>query len=111
MVGAYIDWRVQSKCSSLGAVEYDAMFFPDHGRTILKAKEFCSDCPVRDICLEWALTEGVCGIWAGTNETERKKMLRFRDQLTSTANSAVYQAARVVRKTRKKITKHSLTFH
>ena len=42
-----------------------------------RAKKVCAGCPVRRLCLEYALETGQgFGIWGGTTETERRKMSR-----------------------------------
>ncbi len=44
-----------------------------------KAKVFCAGCPVRDLCLEYALRiREPHGIWGGLNEHERRQLLRRR---------------------------------
>lgn len=43
---------------------------------IRQAKEICDQCFVRDDCLGWALRNKPHGIWGGTTERERKKMLK-----------------------------------
>lgn len=35
---------------------------------------FCIGCPVRDLCLQWALAHAEHGIWAGTTERQRRRM-------------------------------------
>lgn len=41
------------------------------------AKKVCASCPVRDQCLDLALTQHESyGIWGGLNETERRALLR-----------------------------------
>lgn len=67
------------KCGALNPKDSDKLFFPDAGRTIRGAKEFCADCPVINICLEQALINREHGVWAGTNEKERRAILRFRE--------------------------------
>lgn len=43
------------------------------------AKALCARCPVRVPCLEFALdTRETHGIWGGSNEMERRAMLRER---------------------------------
>ena len=43
------------------------------------AKSFCARCPVRDVCLEYALASREAhGIWGGLNEMERRRLLRER---------------------------------
>jgi WhiB family redox-sensing transcriptional regulator len=46
-----------------------------------RAKAFCSRCPVREQCLEYALDvrEGH-GVWGGLNELERRVLLRQRER-------------------------------
>jgi WhiB family redox-sensing transcriptional regulator len=43
------------------------------------AKAFCARCPVREVCLEYALkVRETHGIWGGLNEMERRAVLRER---------------------------------
>ena len=47
--------------------------------TEAKAKALCLVCPVRDVCLEFALKiRESHGIWGGLNEFERRQILRRR---------------------------------
>ena len=42
-----------------------------------RAREVCRRCPVRDECLEYALSTGVGhGVWGGTGEEERRALRR-----------------------------------
>ena len=43
-----------------------------------KAKAVCARCPARAECLAYALDTGTYGVWGGTNEAERRAMLRRR---------------------------------
>lgn len=56
------------------------LFFVDRGRTSKAAKAFCAKCPVRAVCLEWALTqpEKLFGIWGGITPVERRAEKRRR---------------------------------
>jgi hypothetical protein len=66
------------------------LFFPE-GRggavtTALKqAKKVCGTCPVRALCLDWAVTTGqTAGVWGGLDEDERLPLRREHvDQRTS----------------------------
>jgi WhiB family redox-sensing transcriptional regulator len=41
------------------------------------AKLICRDCPVRAICLDWALANGQeAGIWGGLTEDQRRRLHR-----------------------------------
>lgn len=42
---------------------------------VAKAKAVCADCPVRCLCLEWAVLTGIDdGVWGGLSEEERRAM-------------------------------------
>jgi WhiB family transcriptional regulator, redox-sensing transcriptional regulator len=70
-------WRQQAACR-----DYDTdIFFPDSDAAAGPALEVCASCPVRDACLEFALTTNQPdGIWGGATETERRRMRRRRRQ-------------------------------
>jgi len=41
------------------------------------AKRICAVCPVRELCLDYALeTREAHGVWGGLNETERRAILK-----------------------------------
>ncbi|GAA1095524.1 WhiB family transcriptional regulator [Nocardiopsis metallicus] len=43
------------------------------GEVARQARKVCRSCPVRDICLAWALEAQIAdGIWGGTSPTDRK---------------------------------------
>jgi WhiB family transcriptional regulator, redox-sensing transcriptional regulator len=55
------------------------LFFPDRGESLEPAKRICSQCVVRDECLEHALANGErFGVWGGTSERERRRIRRQR---------------------------------
>jgi hypothetical protein len=64
------------QCASVPEV-----FFPedetnlDVRRSMVKvAKEVCNDCPVKAMCLDYAVSAGMHGIWGGTTHEERQKL-------------------------------------
>ena len=64
------------QCASVPEV-----FFPedepnaDIRRSMVKvAKEVCNDCPVKTLCLDYAISAGMHGIWGGTTHEERLKL-------------------------------------
>jgi WhiB family redox-sensing transcriptional regulator len=74
------DWRRAAACKD---VDPD-LFFPvgvtgpaiEH---IAAAKSVCSGCPVKEPCLEFALTTNQeYGIWGGASEEERRAIRRAR---------------------------------
>lgn len=58
------------------------LFFPGRGDTsIREALAVCADCPVREECLDDALShsrEGTYGIWGGMSERQREYARRDR---------------------------------
>lgn len=42
-----------------------------------EAKDLCGMCPIREACLEYALSHAVeYGVWGGKSESERRAILR-----------------------------------
>lgn len=73
------DWRHRAACRN----EDPELFFPvgNTGPALLwieDAKRICNyRCPVRDACLNWALTVGEdAGVWGGMSEDERRALKR-----------------------------------
>ena len=69
-----------------GCIAYPEIFFPEdkQGRAsredhweIAFAKGICQDCPIRNLCLEYALTaDEEFGIWGGFTTSERRALLK-----------------------------------
>lgn len=71
-------WRAWSACRGMDV----EIFFPDilTERTAAPAKVICGNCPVRQPCLDYAVSITTCqGIWAGTTEKERERLRRRRN--------------------------------
>lgn len=53
-------------------------FFPEKGESSHEAKRVCaSGCPIRDFCLEFALSnKEEYGIWGGMSAVERKRLIQ-----------------------------------
>lgn len=55
------------------------LFYPEKGESNKEAKRICMGCPVRRQCLEYALAvREPFGVWGGTSERERSRMLAKR---------------------------------
>ncbi len=73
-------WAEKGSCAR--ALNPDA-WFPERGEAntpeLRLALRVCADCPVRDLCLKEALAQGPSceGIWGGTRQSERRKMIRM----------------------------------
>lgn len=64
-----------------GACKNNAeLMFSEAGDDVAEAKGVCGRCPVREACLEWALTTGQNpdGVWGGLTQDERARVIRRR---------------------------------
>jgi hypothetical protein len=51
------------------------VFFPERGESAGPARRVCAACPVRQPCLEYAITNRIThGIWGGLTERERRAL-------------------------------------
>ena len=54
-------------------------FFPSDGVGVDRARKICAECPAKAPCLEYALEHRIDhGVWGGTSERERRRILRSR---------------------------------
>ena len=95
-------WRELAACrgTDLG------VFFPDRGESAEAARQVCAACPVRQPCLDYAITNRIThGIWGGLTERERRALRsgwvrasrQERDQAVLAADAAGYAAAAIGR--------------
>jgi WhiB family redox-sensing transcriptional regulator len=69
------EWMGEGSCRDMDP----AVFFPSDGIGVQAAQRVCDECPVRVPCLEYALANRVDhGVWGGTSERERRRILRRR---------------------------------
>lgn len=58
------------------------IFFPDDDETPdPRALALCARCPIREDCLEWALTHDEVGIWGGLTDPQRVAINRRRHRV------------------------------
>jgi hypothetical protein len=51
------------------------VFFPGRGESAEPARQICARCPVRQPCLEFALSRGILhGIWGGLADRDRRAL-------------------------------------
>ena len=70
------DFMADAKCKN----KDPEIFFPGSGSGgVREATDICDECPVEDLCLEYALKERIDhGVWGGKSERERQRILRQR---------------------------------
>jgi WhiB family transcriptional regulator, redox-sensing transcriptional regulator len=70
-----VSWMAKGSCGNLPA----DTFFPTDSIGVASAQRICKVCNVRELCLEYALTNHlVHGVWGGTSERQRLRMQRER---------------------------------
>ncbi len=68
-------WMSQGNCRN----HPPAAFFPSDGVGVDRARRICGTCPVQNVCLEYALANRIDhGVWGGTSERERRRILKRR---------------------------------
>ena len=91
-------WRELAACRGTDL----AVFFPGRGETAGPARQVCAACPVRQPCLDYAITNRIVyGVWGGLTERERRALRsgwvrasrRDRDRAILAAEAAGYAAA------------------
>ncbi|HUP70034.1 MAG TPA: WhiB family transcriptional regulator [Acidimicrobiales bacterium] len=70
-----LTWRQHGACRGTDP----DVFYPVSDEEAEPAKAICATCPVREPCLEYALsTRERDGVWGGATERERRRMIRQR---------------------------------
>ena len=95
-------WRELAVCRGIDL----EVFFPERGESAEPARRVCAACPVRQPCLDYAITNRITdGIWGGLTERERRALRsrwvrasrRDRDGAILAAEAAGYTAAAIGR--------------
>jgi WhiB family redox-sensing transcriptional regulator len=95
-------WRERAACCGTAL----DVFFPGRGETAGPARQVCARCPVREPCLEYALSNRIThGIWGGLTERERRPLQSIRvqdarpdrDRAVLAAGAAGYTTAEIGR--------------
>ena len=95
-------WRELAACRSTD----QGVFFPERGESAGPARQVCSACPVRQPCLDYAITNRIAyGVWGGLTERERRvlrsswvrALRRERDRAIVAAETDGYTAAAIGR--------------
>lgn len=72
-------WMSLSECADSAP----GTFFPSDGKGVEVAKRICERCVVKEDCLEYAInTRQDHGVWGGTSERERRRIIKRRTTRT-----------------------------
>ena len=70
-VPALAGWRYRAACRGADLT----VFFPGRGGSAEPARQICAGCPVRQPCLDYALSHAIVhGIWGGLTERDRRPL-------------------------------------
>jgi WhiB family redox-sensing transcriptional regulator len=70
-------WRDQARCRGVDPAVFHPLEDDEAAADIAKA--ICEQCPVRESCLEYALTaREKDGVWGGYTARERRRLIRHR---------------------------------
>ena len=95
-------WRELAACRGADL----EVFFPGRGEPGGPARQVCAACPVRQPCLDYAITNRIAyGIWGGLTERDRRALRsrwvratrRERDKAIAAASAAGYTKASIGR--------------
>jgi WhiB family transcriptional regulator, redox-sensing transcriptional regulator len=95
-------WRYRAACRGADL----EVFFPGRGESADPAQRICAQCPVRQPCLDYAISNGIVdGIWGGLAERDRRALRtrhlgasrRERDEAIAAASAVGYSQAAIAR--------------
>lgn len=95
-------WRELAACRGTDL----NLFFPERGESAGPARQVCAACPVRQPCLDYAISNRIVyGIWGGLTERERRALRsrwvrasrQDRDRAIRAAEAAGYTAVAIGR--------------
>ncbi|MEI2640465.1 MAG: WhiB family transcriptional regulator [Microthrixaceae bacterium] len=80
------NWMAAGNCAN----KSPDFFFPSDGVGVELARQVCETCPVKMQCLEYTLANRIDhGVWGGTSERERRRILKRRGAERRAAAQAV----------------------
>jgi len=83
-------WRELAACRGADL----NLFFPGRGESAGLARRICAGCPVREPCLDYALSNGIThGIWGGLAERDRRPLRSLRISAARRERDAAIAAA------------------
>jgi WhiB family redox-sensing transcriptional regulator len=72
-------WKADARCARPDQHLPRNFFYPPKGSSLAGVQAYCAECPVRLDCLEYAIKHRERqGIWGGTSERERRRIVRER---------------------------------
>jgi len=84
-------WMKDAKCTELDPYAIDEIFFVEKGQSYAHAKRYCSDCPVKLECGQYALkhSEPLDGYWGGLSRKDRTRLRQLLNLKVSVEETVV----------------------
>jgi WhiB family redox-sensing transcriptional regulator len=77
-----LSWQDFARCAETDP----EAFFPEKGESTRAARRVCASCGVQQLCLDYALRHREqFGIWGGTSEQERRRIIESSGELGAAA--------------------------
>lgn len=67
-------WMDEALCKGVDPDVFFPVSAKDEADEARHAKSICAQCPVREACLDYAITYDERGIWGGTTEGQRRRI-------------------------------------
>jgi WhiB family redox-sensing transcriptional regulator len=67
-----LSWKDLGRCRDAPSYLF---YLERHLEAFIVAQKYCTDCEVKNQCLRYALEHQELGVWGGTTEHQRRKML------------------------------------
>lgn len=74
-----MEWMENARCKNMGS----ELFMSENQKDIKEAIAICLGCPAVKSCLEYAIANKEQGVWGGTTERQRTRLIRYKDQKIS----------------------------
>jgi WhiB family redox-sensing transcriptional regulator len=88
-------WQSEANCKGIPTQE----FYPTRGQVISQElKKRCIECPVKEQCLEHALSYEAYGYWGGTSENQRESIRRSQGIMLRRPESLYFEGTNAERR-------------
>jgi WhiB family transcriptional regulator, redox-sensing transcriptional regulator len=68
------DWQAGAACAEIGGDGW----FPEERESTVAVKKICAECPVRQLCLDYAIKNRErYGVWGGMGSKERARLIKI----------------------------------
>lgn len=74
-----MEWMENARCKNMGS----ELFMSESKKDIKEAIAICLGCPAIKACLEYAIANKEQGVWGGTTERQRLRLIKYKDQKIS----------------------------